>query len=107
MNQLALVFAARDEALTAVTEASDDQDIAVVDQAIDRFAASGVQFSANDIRPLLPPLRSNNLIGARFNAARMRRQIVKVGEVTSTDPGTHGKPVALYRGAAFVAVSSD
>jgi hypothetical protein len=26
----------------------------------------------------------------------MRRLIVKVGEVVSTDPGTHGKKIGLY-----------
>lgn len=99
--QMELVFTARDEALRSVTEASDDQDIAVVDQAILNLAATGGRFSANDVRPLLPELRSKNLIGARFNALRMRRLIVKVGEVTSTDRGTHGKRVALYVGADF------
>lgn len=107
MSQLSLVFDQRDAALELVTENGDTQDVAVVDQAISRFAASGARFSANDVRPLLPALRSNNLVGARFNAARMRRQIVKVGEVISTDPGTHGKKVALYIGAAFMPCASD
>lgn len=91
-----LAFALRDEALEAVTEASDEQDVAVVDQAILNVAQRGVPFSANDVRPLLPRLRSNNLVGARMNSLRMRRLIVKIGEVVSTDPGTHGKKIGLY-----------
>ena len=33
-------------------------------------------------------------------AASRRREIVKVGRVPSTDPGTHAHPVALWQGAA-------
>jgi hypothetical protein len=91
-----MAFALRDEGQQCVTDASDGQDIAVVDQAILTVAQRGLPFSANDVRPLLPPLRSNNLVGARFNALRMRRLIRKVGETPSTDKGTHGKPVAVY-----------
>lgn len=95
-EQLDLAYALRDQALTQVTTASDTQDIAVVDQAIREVAAAGQPFSANDVRPLLPPLRSQGLVGARMNSLRMRRQIIKIGEVVSTDVGTHGKRIGLY-----------
>jgi hypothetical protein len=91
--------ALRDEGIRAVTEASDAQDIAVVDQLIREFARRRTPFSANDVRPLLPALRSNNLVGARFRCAARRGQIRRIGYVTSTDPGTHSHPVALWTGA--------
>jgi hypothetical protein len=104
--QLDLAWALRDEGMARVTEASDAQDIAVVDQAIETFVQSGRPFSANDVRPLLPPLRSNNLVGARFSAFRTRKQIVRVGYTPSTDPGTHGHPVAVWQAAWAVEAAS-
>lgn len=95
-DQMTLVFAARDEALQAVTDHSDAQDIAVVDQAILTVAQQGRPFSANDFRGLLPELRNRKLIGARINSLRMRKVLRKVDEVTSTDVGTHGKKVGVY-----------
>lgn len=97
-EQLDLAYAMRDAGLDQVTEASDDQDIAVVDQAILTVADRGGQFSANDVRPLLPALRSRNLIGARFNALRTAKRITRVkgSYVPSTDPGTHGHPIAVW-----------
>lgn len=103
-DQLALVFDARDRSLQLVTDTSDEQDIAVVDQAILTVAAQGAIFTANDVRPLLPVLRSNNLVGARFQALKKAGEIQRVSGqyVPSTDPGTHGHPVAVWRGISKV-----
>lgn len=99
-EQLELGQALRDEALQQVEDASDEWQRAVVDQAIAAAARTGRQFSANDVRPLLPAGVRPALVGARFMAASRRRAIVKVGWVPSTDPGTHAHPVALWQGAA-------
>ena len=98
MSQLEMVFAARDAALDRVNRNADDQDVSVVDQAIRTVAARGVSFSANDVRPLLPPLRSNNLVGARFLALKGAGEIRRVtGQyVPSTEPSTHGHVIALW-----------
>lgn len=88
--------ALRDEALAQVEEASDDWSRSVIDQAITATALQGRPFSANDVRPLLPPGIRPALVGARFLAASKRGQIRKVGWVASTDPGTHAHPVAQW-----------
>lgn len=102
-EQLELGQALRDEGVARVEAASDDQDRAVIDQAIRAVAERGEPFSANDVRPLLPPGIRPALVGARFLAASKRRQIVKVGWVPSTDPGTHAHPVALWVAAEAAA----
>lgn len=89
----------RDSGIARVEAASDDQDRAVIDQAIAVFAATGRPFSANQVRPVLPAIRSRRLIGARFLSAAKRGRIVRVGYVASTDPRTHSHPVAVWRGS--------
>lgn len=86
---------ARDEGLARVEQAGDDWDRRRIDQAITHLASQGRPFSANDARPLVEGVRSA-LIGARFLAAAKRGQIVKLGYVTSTDPGTHSHPIAMW-----------
>lgn len=99
-EQLELGQALRDEGMRVVTEASDEQDRAVIDQAIRAMIERGRPFSANDVRPLLPPGIRSGLIGARFMLASRRKQIRKVNWVPSDDPGTHAHPIALWIGAA-------
>lgn len=102
LNLLDLAFELRDEGQQRVTDASDDQDIAVVDQAIKAVAERGRPFSANDVRPLLPELGRRNLIGARFTSLRKAKVIRRHkldGQpqyVPSNDPGTHGHPIAVW-----------
>lgn len=95
-EQLELGQALREEGIHRVEDASDDQDRAVIDQAIRAVAERGRPFSANDVRPLLPPGLRPALVGARFMAASRRKMIRKVGWVPSTDPGTHAHPVAQW-----------
>lgn len=98
-EQLELGQTLRDEGMARVEGASDDQDRAVIDQAIRVVAARGQAFSANDVRPLLPPGIRPALVGARFMAASRRREIRKLGWIPSTDPGTHAHPIALWAAA--------
>lgn len=96
-----LVAEARQERDEKIAMAEDADvtgwDKAVIDQAIEAFATAGEPFSANDLRPLLPEVRSA-LMGARFLAAVNRGQIRRVGFVTSTKRNTHAKPVGSYIG---------
>lgn len=89
----------RDQALAQVEEAGDQWDRSVIDQGIAALNARGLPWSANDLRPRLPAVRSA-LIGARFLAATKRGEMTRTGWVTSTDPGTHARPVALWQPAA-------
>ncbi|MCU1591672.1 MAG: hypothetical protein JWP11_2928 [Frankiales bacterium] len=88
-------LAERDQALALVEDAGDAWDRAVIDQGIAALNARGVPWSANDLRPLLPEVRAA-LVGARFLAAAKRGEMVRSGWVTSTDPGTHARPIALW-----------
>ena len=95
-----LAFTLRDEGHTQVTAASDDQDIAVVDQLIREHAALGRPFSINDIRPLVPALRSMNLLGARFRAAALRGDIAPTGRYPlATYASSRGRRVTEWRAA--------
>lgn len=86
---------ARDKALQQVNDNADEIAKATVDQAILSLAAIRPT-SANDFRDSLPEIGDRSLIGARFRSLLMRRLIVRVGEVTSTDPGTHAKRIGIY-----------
>lgn len=85
----------------ALAETGDqaDWDRKLIDQAIAAFAITGEPFSANDLRDLLPDVRTT-LMGSRFYAASVREEIRKVGDATSTKKNTHAKPVALWIGTA-------
>lgn len=104
-EQLALGQELRDEAHAVVEEASDQWQRATVDQAIRALAQTRETFSANDLRPLLPPGIRPALIGARFMAASRARLLRKVGWTPSTDPGTHAHPIALWTRADQEAVA--
>lgn len=99
LDLLAQARAARDAGMARTTNAADEDEIAVVDAAILRLARAGVEFSANDIRAELDGVRGP-LIGARFNAARMRKLIAPVSYTPSTDPRTHAHPIRTWRGTA-------
>lgn len=86
---------ARDAALEEVEAAGDQWDRAVIDQGIDALNARRLPWSANDLRPLLPEVRSA-LVGARFLAAIKRGDMTRVGYVSSTEPSTHARPIGLY-----------
>jgi len=64
--------------------------------AIDKVTAPGGFVSANDIRPHLPSWVKREQIGPTFGVLVRRGVLARVDWVPSTDPGTHGKPVARY-----------
>lgn len=99
---IATAQADRDQALDAVDASATDGARAAADRIIDEAAATGEPFSANDLRhrfdlaQVPTPLR-----GARIRHALKDRKVIEpLGEVTSSDRGTHGKRIALYRGTA-------
>lgn len=87
----------RDAGMTTAEEAAED-DLAAIDLLIARAAATGNEFSANDLRAHIPPGTNTAAIGARFAHARRRGVIQATGYTTSTDPGTHAHPVRTWRG---------
>lgn len=99
MTPTALTFddalAERDRVLEQVNKNADEWAKSVVDQAILSLAAIRPT-SANDFRDKLPEIGDRSLIGARFRSLLMQKRLVRVGEVVSTDPGTHAKRIGLY-----------
>lgn len=91
---------AQRDAGIAQAEAADllGWDRSLIDQAIRVWADTGDPFSANELRDLLPDVRQS-LIGARFMAASIRGQIVRVGQLNSTKASTHLKRIGLWIGA--------
>ena len=75
------------------------QDRAVIDQAIRHHATTGLLFSANTIRPMLPVV-SGSIIGARFLAASKSGQIEAIGSVMASHRRGHGRRLVLWRGTA-------
>lgn len=94
-DALADALAERDQALEQVNRNADEWAKATVDQAILSLAAIRPT-SANDFRDKLPEIGNRALIGARFRSLLMQKRLVRVGEVTSTDPGTHAKKIGEY-----------
>lgn len=90
---------AKRQALRQVNARARVDHRARIDAAIRRAAATGAEFSANDIRRVLEDV-PGPVIGARFNAAAKAGFIERVGYVASTKVNTHGHPIALWRAAA-------
>lgn len=99
-TQLSILDAieARNTVMTDIHDHADDQDRAVVKQAILTVAARRRPFSQNAVRDLLPTLRSNNIVGPCYGALARAGQIRRVeGQYEpSTDPATHGHPIAVW-----------
>jgi hypothetical protein len=95
-DAIAAARAARDEGMAQAEDADrSGWDKSLIDTAIAAFAGTGEPFSANDLRGLLPDVRSA-LMGARFMAAAKAGQIRRVGVATSTKKNTHSKDVAMW-----------
>lgn len=90
----------RDAGMAQAEENASEWDINLIDQAISWMAQTGEPFSANDIRPLLPPdINCRGLMGGRFSAAYTRQEIRPVGERSSLKPNTHNKRINVWVGA--------
>lgn len=70
-------------------------------KVIEKWAAKGRPFSANDCRAELRAVGvTSSATGALFNAAKTSNLIRAIGAEISTDVGTHKKPIYRYVGAA-------
>lgn len=76
--------------------------------ALDKVAQPGDVVSANTIRPHLPTWVKREQLGPAWARLVRAGAVVKLGWEASTDRGTHGKPVTLYRvlGNAGQAIAS-
>lgn len=99
---LARARAARDAGIDLALEAASDWEKALVWQGIEAFGQTGRPFSANNLRDLLPDVRTP-MIGGQFTKASAAGVIVRVGVVMSTDEETHHKAIGLWLGAAAAA----
>jgi hypothetical protein len=70
--------------------------VRAVAETIAKVARPGDRVSANLIRPHLPTWVNRGAIGATFGALVRAGALRPEGRVISTDPGTHGKEVAVY-----------
>jgi hypothetical protein len=72
----------------------------LADAAIDRLAATGKPFTADDIRDLgVPDPSSPKAWGARMLSAAKSGRIRRVGYQPSRRPSVHAHPVAVWVGA--------
>ena len=86
--------------IAATTGAASGDDKARIDAAIARWAATGREFSANDLRREFAGV-SGPVVGGRFNAAAKRGLIRDTGRrVASTLASTNGHEVRLWIGGA-------
>jgi hypothetical protein len=69
------------------------------DAAIAQLAASGVEFTADDIRAICGPPSRPNAVGSRFQAAARRGLIRMVGTRIATRPSLQSCLVRVWRGA--------
>lgn len=99
-NRIAAAIAERNEGWALAEEADRHvRDKALIDEAIDALAETGQEFSANEVRELLPDTVRASLMGARFAHARQNRGVIRfAGYVTSTKRNTHAKPVGRWVG---------
>lgn len=94
---------ARFEAATEAHGPADEWDKAVIDQAIRAFARQGEDFSANDFRDLLPPVRTC-LISRRLIVAQHDGIIEWTRTTTpSSLKSTNAAGVKVYRPTAAAA----
>lgn len=82
--------------LLSIDPAADPTHRAVA-AAIDKVANVGDVVSANTIRPHLPTWVKREQLGPAWARLIRAGAVAKLGWEASTDRGTHGKPVALYR----------
>lgn len=92
---------ARDAGMQQTTDAADPRLILAVDKAIADFNATGMPWSANDLRDALPVV-AGPLVGARINAAANRKpaEMERVGMTRSSLRSTHHAWIAVWRGVS-------
>lgn len=102
-SQLTIGDALAVTGIARATAASTPEALEAVDRIIERLAADGGVFSANDVRPHLPEGIRPNAIGGRFRRAAGRGLIRHVDWEASSDPRTHGHHIKLWQGTGEIA----
>lgn len=88
------------QAMQAAADANPS-DVDAVDRVLVAFIGRGADFSLNDLRPHLRHVANRNVIGSRVQAFAQRGRIRDTGtRVPSSDPGTHGKELKVWRPVA-------
>lgn len=102
-TQLDLLEAARrrrDRGMEIAYYASDIAWSKAAEQAIRDLAASGDEFTAEDVRAIVgAPFGSHNAMGSRFGHAAKTGVIRRIGSRQSTRPEAAGRWLAVWRGA--------
>lgn len=98
MEQLELGQALRDQGIARVDAAEDPAWRAAADVAIAELAASGEEFTAEDVRRIAGDPTHPNAMGARFRAAAQAGIIRRVGYRASSRVQLHAHPIAVWVG---------
>ena len=90
----------RDAGLALVDSNTPESWAKKCDDAIARLAATGADFTADDVRAICgAPPNHPNAMGARFGAAAHDGVIKRVGYAPSKRPTLHAHPIAVWRRA--------
>lgn len=85
----------RDQRLDDITRASE-WDQSLVEQAVFAYGLATPEWSANDLRAVLPEM-GHGYLGAAINSLRVAGIIAHTGRaVPSTSPATHGHRLAVW-----------
>lgn len=89
----------RDSGHATTTAAADPRLVLTVDRAIAEHNATGMPWTADDLRASLPVV-AGPLVGARVRAAALRKpvEMVRVGMRRSDHPATRRAWIAVWRG---------
>lgn len=91
--------AERDAGMEAAAENAGEFWRLTFDQRLRYLAATGRDFTTDDLREVVPDPVSPNAVGAMFASAAKSGLIVKVGYRPSERPEGHRRIVAVWRGA--------
>jgi len=93
----------RDIGAAKVSKHTPDEWKNTVDGVILSMAASGEEFTAEDVREFAgDPPNHHNAMGARFLSAVKQGIIVRIGFANSRRKRSHAAVIAVYRGANHV-----
>ena len=93
----------RDIGAAQVSDNTSMEWIVTCDGIIMAMAASGVDFTAEDVRSMAgDPPHHANAMGARFLAAAKSKIIVRIGYANAKRAKRHASVIAVYRGTRHV-----
>jgi len=88
----------RDEGIARANGNCDAWWASCFDAAVGYFASTGIPFSADDIRELIPAADHPNRVGARFHAANRAGLIEPTGFALSRARSRHAGVLRTWRG---------